>query len=275
MKRIAAAVGCIVLSCMVACAGVVSAQDEPKEPAKVEAKGESAPAQEDSPKAETAAQDSAAPSTKTSSEGEHATKGDDHHAKGDDHHGKDDHDHGHGHDSHDNTHKNATPALSKVDEFRFDQAVATFVIFLLLAAILAKFAWGPIVEGLDKREAGIAKMIEDARLAQEKAEAQLRSYEAKLAAATEEARAMVAQARADAEAAKERIQNEAKELAAKERAKAIDDINAAKNAALQEIAEKSVNTAIRLASNIVKRELKPEDHDRLVSDALSQFSQLN
>ena len=86
---------------------------------------------------------------------------------------------------------------------------------------------------------------------------------------------MVAQARADAEAAKDRIQNEAKELAAKERAKAIDDINAAKNTALQQIAEKSVSTAITLASNIVKREVKPEDHDRLVSDALSQFSKLN
>ena len=35
------------------------------------------------------------------------------------------------------------------------------------------------------------------------------------------------------------------------------------------------NTAITLASNIVKREVKPEDHDRLVSDALGQFSKLN
>jgi F-type H+-transporting ATPase subunit b len=259
MKRIVAAVGWFVLSCVLACAGVASAQEDTKEPAKVEAKGESEPAQGDSTKAQTTEADTTPPASTTVSEGAVTTKSDD--------------DHGHG--SHDNTHKNASPNLSKVDEIRFDQALATFVIFLLLAAILAKFAWGPIVEGLDKRESGIAKMIDDARLAQEQAEAQLRSYEAKLAAATEEARTMVAQARADAEAAKDRIQNEAKELAAKERAKAIDDINAAKNAALQQIAEKSVNTAIALASNIVKREVKPEDHDRLVSDALGQFSKLN
>lgn len=255
MKRIVAAVGWLVLSCVLTCAGVASAQESkaPADAPKVEAKGESEPAKDDTTKGEvTGAADTTAADT--------ADKKDEH---------------GHDHGANDNSHKNASPSLAKVDEIRFDQAIATFVVFLLLAGILAKFAWGPIVEGLDKRESGIAKMIDDAKLAQEQAEAQLRSYEAKLAAATEEARTMVAQARADAEAAKDRIQNEAKELAAKERAKAVDDINAAKNAALQQIAEKSVNTAIALASNIVKREVKPEDHDRLVSDALGQFSQLN
>lgn len=245
MKRIFA---WLLVACALVSAGSVLAQEDTKP----ESKPDSAPA---------AAVD-AAPAGATAAAPEASAKKDD--------------DHGHSHSGGDDlTHGNASSALHQVEEVRFDQAIATFVIFLLLAGILAKFAWGPIVEGLDKRESGIAKMIDDARLAQEQAEAQLRSYEAKLAAATEEARTMVAQARADAEAAKDRIQNEAKELAAKERAKAIGDITAAKNAALQQIAEKSVNTAISLASSIVKREVKPEDHDRLVSDALGQFSKLN
>lgn len=193
----------------------------------------------------------------------------------------DDHAHSHAagehahHDEHDNTDANATAGLSAPQEMRFDQAIATFVIFLLLSVILAKFAWGPITSGLDKREAHIAGMIDQARLAQEQAEAQLRSYEAKLAAAAEEARQIVGQARTDAEAAKERIMAEAKDAATKERDRAVEDITNAKNAALQQIAEKSVNTAISLASSIVRRELKPEDHDQLVTDALGKFSKLN
>lgn len=276
MKRIVASLSWLIMTGLVIGMGVVCAsssfaQEDTKkdESTKVEAKSDAEPdTKADAPKGDA----SKAEGNKAETAGEN--KPADHsHAKGEGH----DHAEGdnHGHDPNDNTHKNASPQLSKVDEIRFDQAVATFVIFMLLSAILAKFAWGPISDGLDKREAGIAKMIDDARLAQEQAEAQLRSYESKLAAATEEARTMVAQARADAEAAKDRIQNEAKELAAKERAKAIDDINNAKNAALQQIAEKSVNTAITLASNIVRREVKPEDHDRLVSDALGQFSKLN
>jgi F-type H+-transporting ATPase subunit b len=183
-------------------------------------------------------------------------------------------DHAH-HDEFDNTHANASSGLSAPQEMRFDLAVATFVIFALLLTLLAKFAWGPIISGLDKREAHIASMIDQARLAQEQAEAQLRSYETKLAAAAEEAKQIVSTARGDAEAAKERIMAEAKDAATKERDRAIDDINAAKNAALQQIAEKSVNTAISLAGSIVRRELKPEDHDQLVTDALGKFSKLN
>ncbi len=195
--------------------------------------------------------------------------GDAGHAKGEDHA-----DHSH-HDPLDKTHANGSASLRKVEEIRFDQAIATFVIFLLLTAILAKFAWGPISDGLDKRESGIAAMIDQARLAQEQAEAQLRSYEAMLAAAAEEARTIVSQARHDAEVARDRIQAEAKDLAAKERQRAVDDITAAKNVALQQIAERSVNTAISLASSIVRREVRPEDHDQLVTEALGQFSKLN
>ncbi|QDU28712.1 ATP synthase subunit b [Anatilimnocola aggregata] len=183
-------------------------------------------------------------------------------------------DHAH-HDEFDNTHANASAGLKAPQEMRFDLAIATFVIFILLLVLLAKFAWGPIISGLDSRESHIASMIDQARLAQEQAEAQLRSYEAKLAAATEEARQIVGQARTDAEAAKDRILAEAKDAATKERERAIDDITIAKNAALQQIAEKSVNTAISLASSIVRRELKPEDHDQLVTDALGKFSKLN
>ena len=183
--------------------------------------------------------------------------------------------HGHEHDPNDNTEKNGSSQLHKAEEFRFDQAIATFAIFVLLAIILAKFAWGPITDGLDKREFGIAKMIDDAKLAQQQAEAQLRSYEARLAAAAEEARATVAQARLDAEVTRERERAETKALLEKDRQQAKAEIEAAKNVALQQIAEKSVNTAISLASSIVRREIKPEDHDALVTDALGKFTKLN
>lgn len=245
-------------------------QDEPKaEPAKTET-----PAADEKPAAEKPAEPAAttpAPAT-TTAPAEPAgttTQVKEVHVDGEGHA-----DHAH-HDPHDNTHKNASANLHKAEEFRFDQAIATFAIFLLLSAILAKFAWGPITAGLDKREQGIAKMIDDARLAQEQAEAQLRSYEAKLVAAAEEARSMVAQARLDAEATRERELAATKAENEKLLQRNKDEIEAAKNAALQQIAEKSVSTAISLASSIVRREVKPEDHDALVTDALGKFSKLN
>lgn len=240
-------------------------QDEPKaEPAKTETPAASsettAPADPPPPKADGA--ETPAPTTPAIEAGQAHTEGEGHAG------------HAH-HDPLDNTHKNPSANLHKAEEFRFDQAIATFAIFVLLSAILAKFAWGPIVAGLDKREQGIAKMIDDARLAQVQAEAQLRSYEAKLAVAAEEARSLVAQARVDAEATRERELAVTKAENEKLLQRNKDEIEAAKNAALQQIAERSVSTAISLASSIVRREVKPEDHDALVTDALGKFSKLN
>lgn len=277
MKRIFACLLGLLASCAVLGLSTALAQEDTKpkdEPAKNETPAETPKAPAETPKAPAAETPAAEPPATPAAGGETtappattpAADADHGHAAGE----------GHAHhDPNDNTHKNASPNLHKAEEFRFDQAIATFLIFLLLAGLLAKFAWGPITAGLDAREQGIAKMIDDARLAQEQAEAQLRSYEAKLAAATQEAHAMVAQARKDADATRER------ELAATraENEKLLqrnkDEIEAAKNAALQQIAEKSVSTAISLASSIVRREIKPEDHDALVTDALSKFTKLN
>ena len=170
---------------------------------------------------------------------------------------------------------NPSPALPSPADMRFDLAIYTFVVFLILLAILYKFAWGPIARGLDQREETIARQIEEARLASEKAAHQLQEYEARLAAATEEARQIVGQSRKDAEVAKDKIMAEARELAQKERERAVADITSAKNQALAEIAQKSVSTAVTLAGNIIRREVKPQDHEQLIGEALGQFTKLN
>ena len=181
------------------------------------------------------------------------------------------HEKGHAHDPTDLTHANASRSIASPDEFKADAAIATFVIFLLLMAILTKFAWKPIAHGLEAREKGIEEKIEQARIAAERATEQLKEYEARLAAATQEAQQIVGQARKDADAAKEKILSEAQALSQREREKAVADIAAAKNQALREIAEKSVDTAIGLARNIIRREVRPGDHEQLIQDALKQF----
>jgi F-type H+-transporting ATPase subunit b len=49
--------------------------------------------------------------------------------------------------------------------------------------VLGKFAWGPMIQGLDNREAGIQKAISDAEESRRKSQAMLAEYEQKLKAA--------------------------------------------------------------------------------------------
>jgi len=198
---------------------------------------------------------------------------------GDTGHAADDHaahggGHGH-HDPYDLSHQNATKAISQVDELKADLALWSFVVFLLLLAVLSKFAWGPIMQGLHTREESIAAMIDDAKASSEKAAELLRQYEAKLAAATDEINELRVQARKDAEATKDRILVEARDAAQRERERAIADIGIAKTAALQEITGKSVDLAVILASRLIQRQLTADDRVGLVREALDQMPSRN
>ena len=179
------------------------------------------------------------------------------------------------HDETDLSHGNATASLNSLVDARFDMAIYSFLVFLGLLAVLFKFAWGPIAVALEQREETILRQIEEARLASEKAALQLREYEARLAAATDEARQIVAQAKKDAELAKDRIVAEARDAAGKERDRAVADIVSAKNQALDEIAQRSVQTAISLASKLIRREVQPQEHEALIGEAINEFSKLN
>ncbi len=157
-------------------------------------------------------------------------------------------------------------------EFSADLALFTLIIFLGMMFILGKFAWKPLIQGLNSREENIAKKIEDADKAHDHAQANLRQYEEKLASVTDEAKAVLDEAKKDAIAVKDRIMAEAQEEAQRIRDRALSDIEAAKNAAVRELAEKSVDSAVSLAGSIVGRSLGKQDHDKLIEDSINSFT---
>ncbi len=165
--------------------------------------------------------------------------------------------------------------LADPAEWRFDMALFTVLVFLVLFGALGKFAWKPIVQGLDQREASIAAMIDEARNSQEVAAQKLQEYEARLAKATEEAQAIIVDAKNDAAASAEKILADAEAAANKQRERAIADIGAAKTVALTEIAERSVDAALGLAGNIVGQHLQRDGHEQLIRDALDRFPARN
>lgn len=185
---------------------------------------------------------------------------------------------GHGdahHDTFDLSHGNATADLEKPEEWRYELALCTFAVFVLLLALLFVFAWKPIMAALEKRESGIAARIEEAERGAQKAAETLQQYEAKLAAAAGEAAEIVAKGRKDAEAVAERVRDEAHQDAERARERAVADIDTAKNAALRQLTEQGADLAVLLAGRIVRREISADEHATLISDALEQFPSNN
>ena len=152
-----------------------------------------------------------------------------------------------------------------------DLAIFTFVVFVLLLAVLKKFAWGPILDGLDKREQKIADNIAAAEASQAEAARLLKDYEAKVGKAHEDVRAILDEARRDAEHTKQEIVTAARSEASAEVARGKREIETARDQALQELMQTSANLAVDLASKIIQAKLTPSEHAKLIEESLSKF----
>lgn len=157
-------------------------------------------------------------------------------------------------------------------DWKADLALWSFIVFVILFGVLYKAAWGPLAEGLSKREKHIADQIAQAGAAHQQAKDLLAGYEQKLADSAQEVRAILDKARHDAEeAAREReAKAEADAKARMERAE--KDIAAATSAAAKELADRSAALAVQLAGKIVRAKLNAKDHAQLIEQAVSGFN---
>ena len=145
--------------------------------------------------------------------------------------------------------------------FQTDLAVWSFVVFLGLLGLLTKFAWKPIMDGLDKREQGIADTIAATQA----------SYERRLAEATDEVRGMLEEARRDADVTRQAIVAEARKAADDEKNRARHEIGLAKDDALAQIADRAGDLAVEVAGKFLREKLGREDQARLVRDSVASI----
>lgn len=154
-------------------------------------------------------------------------------------------------------------------------AIWTILIFLLVLAVLGKFAWTPILKGLQDREAFIRDALAEAKQQRDDAEARMREYEAKLAAAREEVDAIMDEARRDADVLRQREEARAKEEADKIIGRARREIEIASEAAVKDLYARATRLATSAAAAVLRREIRPEDHERLVAESIASLDRMN
>jgi F-type H+-transporting ATPase subunit b len=146
----------------------------------------------------------------------------------------------------------------------------SIVVFFALLALLWKFAWGPIMHALEEREHRIQKSIDDADAKNKEAIAKVAEYEKKINAAKDEAAAIIAEGKRDVEKLKEDILKEANNEAGRTLDRAKREINLAKDAAVAELRDKMVDLTAQIATRVIEREVKPDDHKRFISEAMAE-----
>ncbi len=148
-------------------------------------------------------------------------------------------------------------------------SLVTFVLFLI---VLKKAAWGPLIDGLDKRESKYRKLLEDAKADRDKAMSLLAQHEKKLAEAQQEVTEIIAEARRDAERTKTDIVSAAQSEAEATRQRALDDIGRARDQAVGALFEHVHANVVAATEKVLARALTDDDRSRLVDEALAEVS---
>ena len=147
----------------------------------------------------------------------------------------------------------------------------TIVTFLVLLTLLAKFAWGPLLQSLDARQETIRKSLADAEKARQELERVNQESEAIVRKARLEADAVIGSTRADAE----RLRGELREKARTEAEGIIKNaerqIQLETARALEQIRHEAADLSVAIASKLIQRNITKEDNQRLIDDALKQL----
>ena len=174
-----------------------------------------------------------------------------------------------GHDDHGHKKYELLPDTS--DAQTWYSALWVLIIFLVLLAVLYPTAWKNVLVGLKAREERIRKDIADAEASRARAEATLKEYNSQLAAAEKRVSEMLAKAAADGEAIAAGIRTRAQQEAEDTRQRALRDIDAARDQAVQQIHEEAAVLATSVAEKILRRELNADDQRELVAQSLSEL----
>ena len=147
----------------------------------------------------------------------------------------------------------------------------TAITFLVLLAVLAKFAWGPIVKQLAERERSIREAIDSAKRERAEAEKLLASQKESLARAQREAAELARRNQQEVEVLRQELtakaRKEADDLVADARRQIAEELSKAK----AELKAQVVDLAIDAAGRLVKANLDERAQRALVEEYIAQL----
>jgi F-type H+-transporting ATPase subunit b len=149
--------------------------------------------------------------------------------------------------------------------------VVQIVNFLVLLAVLYAIAYKPLVRSLQARSSAIQEQLAEAQAARDAAQRQLAEFDARLQAAHAEAQATRERALREAAELKERLSAEARQEAARLLEAARAEIDQSVRRARADLRAQVGALAVDIAERLVQRNLRGEDHEQIIQQALARM----
>jgi F-type H+-transporting ATPase subunit b len=152
-----------------------------------------------------------------------------------------------------------------------DLSVWSIAVFLILFAVLYRYAWGPISKSLDDREGAIRQAVEEAKLAREEAEKMRAQLQREMQQAQDQVRQTIEEGRRDAARVAEETVAKARAEIAADRERLRRELDLARDQALKEIWNQAADVGTRLASKALGRQITLDDQQRLIEESLNEL----
>lgn len=150
----------------------------------------------------------------------------------------------------------------------------TFVAFVVLLVLLAKFAFKPIAQALDRRGETIKKSIDEAEKQRAEAKQLMDDYRKQLAEARTEANKIIEEARGLGENVRKEVVEKANAEASALLQRSQEELQRQKEKGVQELKDTVASLSVQIASKIIEKEVNEATHRQLVENLIKDLTKI-
>ncbi|MGA2139744.1 MAG: F0F1 ATP synthase subunit B [Verrucomicrobiia bacterium] len=150
----------------------------------------------------------------------------------------------------------------------------TLVAFVVLLVLLAKFAFKPIAQALDRRSETIKKSIDDAEKQRAESKKLMEDYQKQLAEARNEAGKVIEEARQLGERVRKEVVEKANTEASAAVQRAQEEINRQKDKGIQEMKDTVADLSVQIASRVIEKEVNEATHRQLIDNLIKDLGKV-
>ncbi|TMN23821.1 F0F1 ATP synthase subunit B [Lentibacillus cibarius] len=145
--------------------------------------------------------------------------------------------------------------------------------FLVLIALLRKFAWGPLMETMQKREDYVSGEIDAAEKSRAEAEKAQAEAKEQLKQTKQEAQQIIDDAKSAGAKQEREIVEAARREADRIKESAQEEIANEKEKALQALQDKVATLSVQIAGKVIEKELSTQDQEKLIDEYIKELGE--
>lgn len=157
--------------------------------------------------------------------------------------------------------------------FHLLDMLVMLLFFILLIYLVSKFAWGPVMDMMQKREEYVANEIEAAEKSRAEAEKASKEAVEQLQQTRQEAQQIIEDARNAGVKQEQDIVASAKKEADRIKEAAQEEIQNEKDKAIQALQDQVASLSVLIASKVIEKEISAQDQDKLIEEYIKQVGE--